>query len=337
MAEALLRQANEKALDSQRAHVALEEYKELGQLYRFERVDMNRKIRAYAWMTSTLLIVIGYPLTLAVTNEGGEVDPRWASVIAIYGLFALALIGFLVCLGDNLVKSYGQFLKRKSRISKARAQLRFYFQQHEPAMRTVMPWRLAEPGGANEIGERPDPDLTGLQRRLPLYYSIWSLVKIVLAVFVIGVLFERSFMVSRESAIDAAYVVLFLSPVWVYFVSGMCLRYHKYVDEGEAISQANPFPRYSTKHLRGMFGALPSRDRTVSTTFGVLWVGAILTCTTLSVRHFMAADTFEWHLVAVASILFAFIVRFAETAWRTAHMRANDEPSPAGEAATESP
>ena len=227
-----------------------QEYAEIGTQMRFERQDILRRIRNYAVVMLGVVLYIGYALSAAAENpkpaEGG-----WEGLFYIYAVMGVAFVGFAVFYGDNVVKAYGEFLKRRTRFALSRLLIRARMIERG-ATATVMPSRTAHmvKQGKLHMGERPDPEFRGIHRYLVLLYSVWSLLKFGFAVFFVSAFLQRGFHISQGAALSAILVLYFVFPWWTFFISATCVRYHKYLKEARALDVQHPFPRGDTEHLR---------------------------------------------------------------------------------------
>lgn len=204
----------------------------------------------------------GPPPALDADRSGllAEAAPaRAPGLFYLYVLIGLFLVAFAAALGDTVVKTYGDFLKRTRRIARARTAIRAAWVESGRATRTTMPWR--DPRKSAEQGsrsaertapptERPDPEFRGVHRRLPQYYALWSLLKFALAVFFVACVVERSFVLRWPSLRTAVTAVTMLAPLWLHFLAGTCIRYHKYLREAGLLTPDILYPHMSTDHLR---------------------------------------------------------------------------------------
>lgn len=243
IAAALVIQMAERGANQGRPPFATVEYRELGTLYRFDRSDMDAKIRSYTALIIGLVLYIAYPLNIALTQRP-QLPEGAAGLLVLYALTGLFLVVLSMFLGDYTVKSYGQFLKRRMRIAKARIDLRAHHIAQGQLVPTAMPSRVPR------HGERPDPEFVAMQRYLPLLYSAWCLIKLSFATYFLATLWGQGLLVKMDSVLRAMASVLLFAPLWIQIVGSTCERYHKYLKEGHALSATNLFPRASTDHLR---------------------------------------------------------------------------------------
>ena len=300
------------------------EYLELGRMLRSQNAIISRKIRLYMGVMTGLFLYAAYPLSMLLRDQS-PAEASWAGALLVYSTIGLFLTIFVFFQGDDLIKSYGDHLKRRIRISRARSQLR----SSCSGVLTVMPRRPARYQRDETHRERPDPEYTGIQRKLPLYYSGWTLIKLGLLVFFVSSIFGRRLAFSLNDLQSGLVTVLLFTPLLFHFLAIMCERYHKYLEEAQSISNENPFPRFSSAHFR--------RDkkhrvysRIARTMTVILWVGVAA----MAVAHFWPApedssDSHGWIYagIAIACAALLFLVRLLITRIRLDGFVVNQPPS----------
>lgn len=232
------------------------EYQELGRMLLADRDNIWRKIRTYLAINLTVLLYIAYPLNRVLDNPAFS-GQMWDGIFILYAVVGVAMVAFAMCMGDDAVKCYGAFLKRRLRISRSRSMIRGAAQEHMGATRTLMPNRLLPPTlyfnehhKERDSQERPDPEITGLQWNLPLYYSVWSVFNLCFLAYFASCLFQGGFRVGNPSLLSGLTVVALFAPVMIHFWATLCEKYKKYLLEAIAMSPKTPFPRISTTQLR---------------------------------------------------------------------------------------
>lgn len=315
VALALLLQREEA--DSQAAAAFDEvEHQELGEQLRFEHSAIGRKIRFYMGVMTVLILYVAYPLSYAVGKPAAFDEKAWVGVFLIYSVVGIFLTVFVMIQGDDLIKSYGEYLKRRVRMGKSRSQIRARAVS-KGATPTLMPRRAARRAlhSPEEPMERPDPEFTGLQRHLPLYYSGLSLINLALLTFFASSLIHQGLTFDATSLQSGICLVGLAAPIWIHFLSALCERYHKYLGEATDLSLETPFPRRSTRDFRdqGKYRFLEGLA-----TIGIYsaWAGIAL----LGVLHFKeshssasTAPSNPWlyPLVVIGLCAFVYAIRVA--------------------------
>ena len=220
------------------------EYRELGELLRFERGLVDLRLRRYASAVIVLLIAAGYPLAAILSSDGtsGKELIETESLVRVYGVMLACLCIVVLALGDGAVRKYGEYLKRRSRITASRRLLRARL---IPAGLTVMPLREA---GENE---RPDPYFSAFQKRLPLWAGGWSITQVLLLMYAIALVDEGSLRVQADAVRHAALITSLAFPAWSWVASKGCLRYKMLVEEARLLAVDSPFPRADVSSSRG--------------------------------------------------------------------------------------
>ena len=267
---ALLIQRSEGGSPASATRFALEEYRELGMLYRFDRKDIDSQVRTYSALVLTLVLFIAYPLNVIFTQAAtSRVLPP--GILLLYAATGLFLVLLTMWVGDYTVKHYGQFLKRRIRVSRSRAILRSYFSAADLRILTAMPTRRAG------TDERPDPELAGFQQFLPLIYSVWCSIKLGFAIYFVALLWKQSLDFTVPELRGPIAAVLIFGPIWIQIVGSMCERYHKCLKEALVLSEHKPFPLASTEHLRRT-GRL-QRLLSFGTVYWILAIGVWISAT----------------------------------------------------------
>ncbi len=227
------------------------EYTQLGDMLRDERRFMDNKLRSYVAVLAGLVLYIAYPLNLVLSTPAAR-PSDWPGLLLLYAVLGASLVVVAFATGDNVVKSYALFIKRRTRLAMARRQLRAANCAMGTLTPTVMPSREVISRGfdAGAVPERADPELSGFQRSIPIYYSLWSLLKLGLLLFFVACLVGGTFPITREILRVAVAMVLVLALAWCHFMALLCERYHKTLREALLLSGDNPFPRVSTFALR---------------------------------------------------------------------------------------
>lgn len=227
------------------------EYVELGEMIRDERRFIDNKVRSYVAILAGLVLYIAYPLNLVLANP--EARPsEWPGLLVLYSALGIAFVVVSLFAGDSTVKSYGTFLKRRTRIAMARRQLRAVHCAAGDLTPTVMPMREAvlRDVPVASVPERPDPEITGFQKKVPIHFALWSFLKLGLMLYFTACLVGMTFKITPKELKIALAITLVAALAWAHFLAMLCERYHTTLRELTYFSNDNPFPRVSTTALR---------------------------------------------------------------------------------------
>jgi hypothetical protein len=252
-------QREKEATSKRRFDAMMLEYKELGSLLRFERTLIDLRLRRYTTAVLVLLIAAGYPLGAILSSDGasGKGLIENFALVRLYGALLITLCVVVMVLGDGAVRKYGEYRKRRTRITLSRRTLRG---QLLPSELTAMPIR--EPVD----GERPDPGLSSFQRHLPLWFGAWSMTQVLLLTYALGLVLGGSLQLDSLTVRRAILLTAAVLPVWSWVASKGCLRYKALLAEARMISTAQPYPRFEVKPSDSVFWVI---------VYASLWMGAV--------------------------------------------------------------